>query len=404
MSGAPSSLRVTMATHYWEPHVGGIESVARRQAQALASRGIDVEVHTTRIPAAAAAVTDTPATGGGGAVRVVRHRAIDPLARSLQVPVPFPGAAMARALVRSAHRSDVVVAHGHSYPSSVMAARAARRARRPFVLVQHSPWVAYGGALDLLERAVDASLGRAVIRAAARVVCVSEHTAAYVRSIVPDAATVVIPNDVDDRFRPSAARGAPSATPTVLFVGRLVRRNGWSVLLDAWRRSGLEGRAELHVVGAGSDAPAIRAAADRLRGVRLVGHVPDAELADRYRTADVVVVPTVTGEGFGLVAAEALACGTPVIASAQGGLTEVVHDGQDGILVPPGDAPALASALRGVLEDAELRGRLAAGALARARGRHDPRGGSVVALLDVLREQVDARRGSVPIGAGTVAP
>ncbi len=404
MSGAPSSLRVTMATHYWEPHVGGIESVARRQAHALASRGIDVEVHTTRIPAAAAPVTEAPPTGGSGEVRIVRHRAIDPLAHSLQLPVPFPGAAMARALVRSAHRSDVVVAHGHSYPSSVMAARAACRARRPFVLVQHSPWVAYGGALDLLERAVDASLGRAVIRAAARVVCVSEHTADYVRSIVPDVATVVIPNDVDDRFRPSAVRRAPSATPTVLFVGRLVRRNGWTVLLDAWRRSGLEGRAELHVVGTGPDAPTIRAAVEPLRGVLLVGHVPDEELANRYRAADVVVVPTVAGEGFGLVAAEALACGTPVIASAQGGLKEVVRDGQDGLLVPPGDAQALASALRGVLEDVQLRARLAAGALVREPNDDGTRGGSVAALLDVLREQVDASRASVPIGAGTVAP
>lgn len=399
MSVRASVLRVTMVTHYWEPHVGGIESVARLQAQALAASGSAVEVHTTRIPSDAAAVSEAPSVEGSGAVRIVRHRAIDPLARSLQVPVPFPGPAMARALLRSARRSDVVIAHGHSYPSSVMAAWAARRAGRPFVLVQHSPWVAYGGVLDVLERAVDASLGRAVIRTADRVVCVSEHTAEYVRSIAPDAVTVVIPNDVDARFHPSPSAGRPSSVaPTVLFVGRLVRRNGWEVLLDAWGRSELEGRAELHIVGSGPDERAVRAAAEELRGVRLVGHVPDGELVDRYRDADVVVVPTVAGEGFGLVAAEALACGTPVIASAQGGLTEVVRHGEDGLLVPPGDAQALASAMGRLLGDATLRARLATGAHRRGPGGREARVGSTAALLDVVLERVEHQRDAVAVG------
>lgn len=411
MSGPTSPLRVTMATHYWEPHVGGIETVARQQAHGLAGSGIDVEVHTSRIPSGADAVSDAPPSEGRGRIRVMRHRAIDPLARSLQVPVPFPGPAMARALARSARRSDVVIAHGHSYPSSGLAARAARRARRPFVLVQHSPWVAYGGSLDLLERVVDISVGRAVIGAADRVVCVSEHTAEYVRSIVPDAATIVIPNNVDRGFRPSSGAGrAPSPLPTVLFVGRLVRRNGWTVLLDAWRRSGLDGRAELHVVGSGPDEPTISAAVEGLHGIRLVGHVPDGELIERYRTADIVMVPTITGEGFGLVAAEALACGTPVIASAQGGLSEVVRHGIDGLLVPPGDAQALAAAMGDVIDDTSLRTRLAKGARMRASGTHAPDApsGSVAALLTELVAVLDERphRGRLvgaPVGVGTDA-
>jgi glycosyltransferase involved in cell wall biosynthesis len=255
--------------------------------------------------------------------------------------------------------------------------------------VQHSPWVAYGGPLDVIERVADLTLGRTVIRAAGRVVCVSEHTAEYVRTIVPDAATVVVPNSVDDRFRPdpTTARSA-QALPRVLFVGRLVRRNGWSVLVDAWRRSGLEGRAELHIVGSGPDERAIGAAVNALTGVRLIGHLPDGELVDRYRSAHFVVVPTIAGEGFGLVAAEALACGTPVVASAQGGLREVVRHGVDGLLVPPGDPEALARTMRRVLDDAALHSQLVAGVRARGHEGVGAFDGSIDALLDVLVAQV----------------
>lgn len=402
MSGRVLGLRVTMVTHYWEPHIGGIETVARQQAHGLAARGVDVEVHTTRIPSDAPAVSAAPAGEDRGGVRVTRHRAIDPLAASLQVPVPFPTPKMASAVVEAARRSDVVIAHGHTYPTSVIAARAARRTGRPFVLVQHSPWIAYGGPLDLIERVADLTLGRAVIGAADRIVCVSEYTAEYVRSIVPAADTVVVHNRVDARFRPARATvSSGRAIPTLLFVGRLVGRNGWSVLVEAWRRSGLADRAELHIVGSGPDERAICAAVDGFDGVRLIGHVPDEGLADRYRSADVVVVPTVTGEGFGLVAAEALACGTPVVASAQGGLAEVVCDGVDGLLVPAGNADALAAAMRRVIDDVALRSSLTAGALAREHG--DPSGSdaAIDALLDILLAQVDRRRSAVAIGART---
>ena len=398
MSVGQVDLRIAVATHYWAPHVGGIETVARQQVEHLARRGADVEVHTSHLPRTVPArprpPDGRPSDAGEGEVRIVRHAALDPFATALQVPVPLPGPGMARALAEAARRCDIVIAHGHSYPSSMLAAWAARRARRPLVLVQHSPWVAYGRALEAVEHAVDRTVGRAVIRAADRVVCVSEHTAAYVHSIEPSAMTVVVPNGVDtSRFRPAdpsdasgasdvpSSPGAASTRPAiVLFVGRIVRRNGWHVLLDAWRRAGLGARAELHVVGSGPDDAALRAAARGLDGVRILGRIDDADLADHYRAAHVVVVPSTTGEGFGLVAAEALACGTPVVASAQGGLAEVVRHEQDGLLVAPGDAAALAAALQRTIDDAALHAALSRHAHAQDRSQES----ATDALLDVL--------------------
>ncbi len=404
MRSVAEGLRLVLVTHYWDPHVGGIEAVARQQAERFAQLGAAVEVHTTRLPRTAPAVSVWSPPSGPGSVRIVRHRAADPLARLLQLPVPLPGAAMARALVAAARAADVVVVHGHSYPSSVLGVVAARIARRPLVLVQHSPWVAYGPLLDRLERAVDRTVGRIVIGAADRVVAVSAHTADYVRSILPGAAPTAVHNGVDtDRFRPAgvAVRGAVrgDGRPVVLLVGRLVRRNGWDVLLDAWAGSTLAERAELRILGSGPDLAAVRARAATMTGVRVLGRVPDETLADEYRAATVVVVPSTTGEGFGLTAAEALACGTPVVASADGGLREVVRDEVDGFLVAPGDPEALASALLRVVGDGALRARFASAALTVDRSADR----AADATLEVILASMRASERASLVAAGSAS-
>src|SRR4029077_7168801 len=90
------------------------------------------------------------------------------------------------------------------------------------------------------------------------------------------------------------------------------------------------------------------------------------EMPEFWNSVDIAVVPSL-GEAFGLVALEALACGVPVIAAAAGGLREIVVDGQCGLLVPPGDAAALARALYSLLTDESLRLRLSAGTRLRAQ-------------------------------------
>src|ERR1051325_10801161 len=86
--------------------------------------------------------------------------------------------------------------------------------------------------------------------------------------------------------------------------------------------------------------------------------VDRSELASRYRDSDVFVFPTIWEEPFGLVPLEAMACGTPVIATGTGGSGEFLVEGYNCLLVPPGDAHALAAAVRRLAEDGELRARL----------------------------------------------
>lgn len=158
----------------------------------------------------------------------------------------------------------------------------------------------------------------------------------------------VIPNGVDLNGPPREPK-PPADELRVLFVGRAEERKGLPVLLGAFEALVEHVPARLTVVGA-SPAEVARhlsdpAAASRVEVVGPVGH---EELWCRLHAADVLCAPSLSGESFGMILTEAFAAGTPVIASQIAGYAEVVTDGVDGVLVPPGDAQRLAEELRSV--------------------------------------------------------
>ncbi len=187
----------------------------------------------------------------------------------------------------------------------------------------------------------------------------------------------VIPGGVDlNRFSPmprGQARAALGLAPhqkILLFVGRIQRLKGLEVLVRAFARLGDLDARLLVVGGQPGTSPESREIA-RLQhlvaklGIEdrtgFVGAVAHEQLPLYYSAADVTVMPS-SYESFGLVAVESLACGTPVVATRVGGLTSIVHDGETGLLVPWRDAQMFAESLRRVLEDTDLRRRLAANA------------------------------------------
>lgn len=150
----------------------------------------------------------------------------------------------------------------------------------------------------------------------------------------------------------------------MLFAGRLTPQKGVHDLLAAWpsvRRANPDAR--LLVAGDGPERVRLeRAAPD---GVVFLGHLTVEELGRRADEAWVQVVPSAGFETFGLVAAEAMMRGLPLVATRIGGLVEVVLDGVTGTLVPPNDDASLSAALVQLLGDAAMRERM--GALGRAR-------------------------------------
>lgn len=173
----------------------------------------------------------------------------------------------------------------------------------------------------------------------------------------------VLFNGVDvERF--AGAQPAATVGPTIFFVGRHEERKGLDVLLRAF--DGLAADARLWVAGDGPDSETLRARFTDER-IEWLGRLTDDEVAARMAGADIFCAPSIGGESFGIVLLEAMAAGTPVVASDLRGYRRVARDGQDAVLVPPGEVSALRSALGNLLVD-----RAAAATLVNnGRGRAD---------------------------------
>ncbi|MEQ1855824.1 MAG: glycosyltransferase family 4 protein [Longimicrobiales bacterium] len=202
-----------------------------------------------------------------------------------------------------------------------------------------------------------------------RVIAVSEYVAARVRTVdqVPPSRVVRVWNSVsvpDDPLRDVpeflAEYSLPSSRPLVVCAGRLTREKGFAHLFRAFDRvldhlETREPRPLLVCMGSGPVEAELRSLASSLengRDIRMLGYVPNARRV--LAAAQVAVVPSIWDEAFGLAALEPLACGVPVIASAAGGLPEIVEHGRTGLLVPPADEGALTQSLLELIRDPAL--------------------------------------------------
>jgi len=169
---------------------------------------------------------------------------------------------------------------------------------------------------------------------------------------------------------PGAAGALPDDALLLCGVGRHVERKGFAWFVDQVLPR-LPGAVHFWLAGEGPETPAVREAVAR-RGlesrVRLLGRVPDETLTALYRGADLFVMPNrpVPGdiEGFGVVMLEAGLCGLPTIGARLEGIQDAIREGENGILVPSGDAEAFAEAILGYYRD---RGALAAASARAAR-------------------------------------
>ena len=154
----------------------------------------------------------------------------------------------------------------------------------------------------------------------------------------------IIPNGVAVGDSPERDVDAAAGPLRLAFVGQAVERKGLPILLRAFEALREHVPAELVIVGAGQEdvEPLLLDPC----GVTVLGKVSDAERTEALAAADLLCAPSLGGESFGMVLTEAFAAGTPVVASDIPGYRDVVRDGTDGLLVPRGDATALAETLR----------------------------------------------------------
>ncbi len=270
---------------------------------------------------------------------------------------------------------DADVAHAHTWYADMAGLWIRTVHRIPLCVTLHSmeplrPWKADQlGSGYLLSSWIE----KTSVEAADRVIAVSrqmrEDILAHFR--VAPQRVVVIHNGIDpNQFRRTEARDALARRgvrePYVLFVGRITDQKGIFHLLEAAPK--LPPGVQVVLCASAPDTPEIEARLKRALpehpNVVWIGEmVPVEEVVQLYSHAAVFVCPSVY-EPFGLINLEAMACETPVVASAVGGILEVVEDGKTGVLVEPSSPDALVAAIRALLED-PARGR----AMGRA-GRH----------------------------------
>jgi glycosyltransferase involved in cell wall biosynthesis len=349
MTGRPKVLiLITLA------EVGGAQTYVAQLLPALAER---YEV----VVAAHGPGPLRDATRDAGA----RFVALQQLRRDLQPARDLLALLELVALIRR-ERPDLV--HANSSKAGLLGRLAALAAgTRVRVFTVHG-WAfkAYSGTASALFRWAD----RLLAPATTATICVSEteRAAGLAARTCRGARTVVIPNAIDvDRAPQAALAGAP---PRIVTVGRLAAPKDPLTLVRALPALGAR-PFTLAFAGGGREHARVEAEL-RAHGlgdrVELLGERHDVPAL--LAAADVFVLAS-RSEGAPLSVLEAMAAGLPVVASAVGGVPELVADGETGLLVPPGDPAALSSALARLLDDAELRRRMGAAGRARARDRFD---------------------------------
>nr|WP_028644674.1 D-inositol-3-phosphate glycosyltransferase [Nocardioides sp. URHA0020] len=367
---------------------GGMNVYVIELARRMAARGIEVDIFTR----ATSSLLD-PVVSAGDGVRV-RHIHAGPFEGLSKGELPGQLCVFAREVLRAEASQPVGhydVVHSHYWLSGQVGALARDRWGVPLVHSMHTMAKVKNAALALGDTPEpDARIigEEQVVEAADMLIANTELEARQLIDLYdaePARVEVVHPGVDLDVFRPydqatvRAELGLPADAAVLLFAGRIQPLKAPDVLLRAVaellsQSPELRSRLVVPVVGgpsgSGLEHPESLAQLSSELGldgvVRFVPPVAQDQLARWCSAATLVAVPSYN-ESFGLVAAEAQATGTPVVAAAVGGLTTVVRDGHSGLLVDGHEPRAWAAALRRVVEDDALRLRLEGGALEQAR-------------------------------------
>ena len=363
---------------------GGMNIYVVESAQRMAAMGVAVDIFTRRTH-----TTETDIVEISPGVRVRYFDCGHGTLTKEQLPAHIAG--LSKVFLRIVKEENYDAIHSHYWISGKVAMPAAKELGIPLVHTMHT--MARVKNLNLAEGESPEPMIRVqgetqVVAAANALVANTDAEAASLVSLYdacPDIVHVVSPGVDLYTFTPGQGRSAartvvdlPQDSLVVSFVGRIQPHKGPEVLIRATSEllkhsPLLRHRLIVNIIGGASGANTEEV--DRLKElatwlaiddvVRFAPPVPRADLAQWYRAADLVVVPSYS-ESFGLVALEAQACGTPVVATAVGGLRTAVADGISGVLVDGHDPKAWSSVISRLLQEPQRRVLLSMGAIEHA--------------------------------------
>lgn len=342
-------LRIAQITEYYYPHLGGVCEHVHFFGREARRLGHHVDIITSRM------------TGAPAMPHVIRIGQSLPVYGNGSVARITVGLRLRQQMRQLLRGGGYDIVHVHSPLVPTLPLLAIEEAEGAVVGTFHTYFgrsMAYERAAPYFQRRLDRIDAVVAVSPAAR----DAHAQYF------DASWSIIPNGIDtDLFHPHAPP-PPSwdrEMPAILFVGRLEPRNGLGTLIDAYKRLRRRGgEARLVVVGDGPLMSHYRRAAGDHPGIEFVGAVLDGR-AGYYANSAVYACPT-TKASFGITLLESMACATPIVCSDIRGFRDVVAHGREALLVPCGDAEALAGALARLLDDDALRARLGAAGRERA--------------------------------------
>ena len=352
---------------------GGVETVVRELAARLRNRGEDVQVFASDLYDEAHWVRRSDFSPTVDAVPVHRYPVFKRLLPGLTMPLLV---GLMSGL--GAFRPDLIHAHSHRYGHVLESAAEARKLGIPCVVTTHyHPARHDQSALNHgLLRIQDFLFGATVYRTADAIIAITEQERRILMEFVPSKRIRVIPHGIDLTAwqAPEPRRGSSPGFPPLpsrylLYTGRIAKNKGLVFLLDAVARIPPSERIPLVLMGRDwGMRPELELRAHRLgieRDLVWLGHVEDAtDYRAVFRGATLFALPS-EWEAFGLVLLEAMVAGIPIVATAVGGVPEVLEEGRAGRLVPYGDVEALASAIRGILGSPEASASLVSAGLQR---------------------------------------
>ena len=345
-------VKICLVTHFFPPHIGGIERVAEEQGKRLSKLGYQVSVLTSK--------THKQNERCIEGIHVFPYPVLS-LAERVGLPYPVPLFKAYRIFTEVIRKCNIVHVHGHPYISSYIACKIAKKYRKPLILTQHNTFIDFQSWLNIAEHLNDWVVGSTVLKDADRVITVSRKTMEYVLKLGADKSkTSVMYNGVDQNFfypmnkeKSRDKLGLPENKTLILAVRRLVYKNGLDTLIESASLLARDYPNLLFIViGNGPDRKFITNRIIQLEvndNIRLARFVPEKLLPLYYNAADYFVIPSSSGEGLPMVLLEAMACGLPVIATTVGGTPEIIKDMVNGVLVPPRNQEALAQTISKLL-------------------------------------------------------
>jgi glycosyltransferase involved in cell wall biosynthesis len=331
-------MKILIVSHYFLPHIGGIENVTYHQAKELTKLGHQVTIVTSKI-------STEPRESYLGQIKIIRIQAINIFEDYFGIPYPIFLPEIFITVYKEIKHYDVIHLHGHVYLSSLIACIWAKYFKKKIVLTQHNTFIEHTNIfLQLIEYFFDKTIGLFTFKAADVILTDSNKTKLYVESILktPQKKIITLYNGIDsDIFYPVKNKSVIkkrlgiNAKFVCLCIRRITFKNGIDTFLDTVKLCNKSKDITFVLGGTGPDSPKVEKfiTDNNLSNLIVKGYIDDKTLPDYYRCSDVFILPSKKGEGFPLVVFEAFSSGIPVISTQSGGQEEIIKNNVNGYIV-----------------------------------------------------------------------